>query len=356
MNTAISTAPQRRADGWRLPLQEHAGLLAIVAVHFAVALVLCWAHPDKYRHNLQLSSYLLTLALGLCFALCGYTIHVMLFRRPARLVFYLRQQLARYLTRERLLFAAPVLGMMPLFGASFTVIKAAIPLYQPFAWDVRFAALDQWLHGGVAPWAWLQAVLGHPLLTGAVMFVYHLWFFIMLGTIYWLAFAMERRALRLQFVLSFVVSWIVLGNVMAMLFASAGPCYYGRVTGGADPYLPLMQYLHEASKQVPVWSLNVQDMLWQEYAQQAGANALSISAMPSMHVATAVLIALLGWKLNRLAGIAATLFAAMILVGSVHLGWHYAVDGYAGALGAWLVWSLVGRLPRVRAAREARHD
>lgn len=350
MSAVISTLYASRASAWRAPLKEHAGMLGIVTVHFAVALALCWAYPDKYRHNLQLSSYLLTLALGLCFAVCGYAIYVMLFRRPDRLVHYLRQQLAAYLTRERMLFAAPVLGMMPLFAASFTVIKAAIPLYQPFAWDVRFAELDLWLHGGTAPWAWLQLVLGHPLLTGIVMFVYHLWFFIMLGTIYWLAFAMERRAVRLQFVLSFVISWILLGNVMAMLFSSAGPCYYGLVASGADPYGPLMQYLREAHQQVPVWSLKVQDILWQEYTQQAGANALSISAMPSMHVATAVLLALLGWRLHRLAGIAATIFAVLIMIGSVHLGWHYAVDGYVGAAGAWLVWNLVGRLPRVRNA------
>jgi hypothetical protein len=352
MSTAIRTLPLAHTTSWRAPLQEHAGLLSIVAVHFAVALALCWAYPEKYRHNLELSNYLLTLALGLCFAVCGYALYVMLFRRPARLVHYLRQQLAAYLTRERLLFAAPVLAMMPLFGASFTVIKAAVPLYQPFAWDTRLAAIDQWLHGGTAPWLWLQVLLDHPLLTGVVMFVYHLWFFIMLGTIYWLAFAMERRAVRLQFVLSFVISWILLGNLMAMLFSSAGPCYYGRVTGAADPYLPLMQYLRDAHQQVPVWSLKVQEMLWHEYTQQAGANALSISAMPSMHVATAVLIALLGWRLNRLAGIAATVFAAMIMVGSVHLGWHYAIDGYVGALGAWLVWLAVGCLPRVRAAQK----
>jgi hypothetical protein len=30
----------------------------------------------------------------------------------------------------------------------------------------------------------------------------------------------------------------------------------------------------------------------------------------------------------------------------VHLGWHYAIDGYAGILGAWLLWWLCGRLVR----------
>jgi hypothetical protein len=46
-------------------------------------------------------------------------------------------------------------------------------------------------------------------------------------------------------------------------------------------------------------------------------------------------------------------FAVLILLGSVHLGWHYAVDGYAGALGAALLWHLVGRL-QGRASATAR--
>ncbi len=32
------------------------------------------------------------------------------------------------------------------------------------------------------------------------------------------------------------------------------------------------------------------------------------------------------------------------MVGSVHLGWHYALDGYVGAAGAYAVWRAVGAL------------
>ena len=35
-------------------------------------------------------------------------------------------------------------------------------------------------------------------------------------------------------------------------------------------------------------------------------------------------------------------FSVLIEVGSVLLGWHYAVDGYLGALIAWAAW-LAGR-------------
>ncbi|WP_051294043.1 phosphatase PAP2 family protein [Pseudoduganella violaceinigra] len=338
---------QRIATRPSLPralLREHGLLLAIVGLELAAALALCAAYPDKYRHNLQLEGYLATLAMGLVFALCGYCIYVMLCQRPDHLVRYLKEHLAAYLTRERLLFAAPVLGLMPLFAASFTVLKAAVPMVQPYAWDARLAAADAWLHGGAQPWEVLQPLLGHPLVTAILNFNYHLWFFLVLASVYWLAFNLERRQLRMQFMLSFVLSWILLGNVMAMLFSSVGPCYYGFMVQGADPFAGLMHYLRGANDSIPVMALQVQDTLWQDYTAHKGSNALSISAMPSMHVASSVLLALLGWRLHRLAGIALTVFAVLIQLGSVHLGWHYALDGYAGAIGAYLIWTLCGKL------------
>lgn len=350
MSAVLTQRIATRPSLLRAQLREHRLLLAIVGVELAAALALCAAYPHKFRHNLQLEGYLATLAMGLVFALCGYTIYVMIFKRPERLVRYLKQHLGAYLTRERLLFAAPVLAMLPLFAASFTVLKAAVPLVQPFAWDARIAAADAWLHGGVQPWQLLQPVFGSPAMTAFLNFNYHLWFFFMLATVYWLAFNLERRQLRMQFMLSFVLSWSLLGNVMAMLFSSVGPCYYGFVVPGADPFAGLMQQLREANEVIPVMALQVQDTLWQDYATSRGTNALSISAMPSMHVASSVLLALLGWRLHRCAGIALTVFAVLIQLGSVHLGWHYALDGYLGALGAWLIWTCCGKLLQGSAA------
>ncbi|SFF92797.1 PAP2 superfamily protein [Duganella sp. CF458] len=350
MSAVLSPTLATRQNLPRALVHEHRLLLAIVGVELAAALMLCWAFPHKYRSNLQLEGYFATLALGLVFALCGYTIYVMVCQRPARLLHHLRVELTAYLTRERLLFAAPVLAMMPLFSASFTVIKAAVPLVQPYAWDARMAAADAWLHGGSQPWQLLQHVLGHPYLTAIINLNYHLWFFIMLSMVYWLAFNLERRQLRMQFMLSFVLSWILLGNVMAMLFSSVGPCYYGHVVPGADPFAGLMTYLHNANEVIPVWALDVQNMLWRDHAADSTNNALSIAAMPSMHVASSVLLALLGWRLNRAAGAALSVFALLVLLGSIHLGWHYAIDGYAGALGAWIIWTLCGKLPQRSAA------
>jgi membrane-associated phospholipid phosphatase len=104
-----------------------------------------------------------------------------------------------------------------------------------------------------------------------------------------------------------------------------------------------MDYLKTTSELVPVPTLELQRMLWENYQNNGAAVGSGISAMPSMHVAIAALMALFGWRHSRAAGIALTVYALVVLIGSVHLAWHYALDGYAGALGAWLIWWLVGR-------------
>ena len=66
--------------------------------------------------------------------------------------------------------------------------------------------------------------------------------------------------------------------------------------------------------------------------------------MPSMHNATAVLFALLGWQVSRAHGIALTFFAILIFIGSIHLGWHYAIDSYAGIAIACVTWWVAGKI------------
>jgi membrane-associated phospholipid phosphatase len=85
-------------------------------------------------------------------------------------------------------------------------------------------------------------------------------------------------------------------------------------------------------------------MLWRSYASQRELFGGGISAMPSMHVAMSVLMACGGWQLGRKPGWLLTIFAVLIWIGSVHLGWHYALDGVV-ALGLTLaIWKFSGWL------------
>jgi hypothetical protein len=99
-----------------------------------------------------------------------------------------------------------------------------------------------------------------------------------------------------------------------------------------------MSYLHSVHAKTPLIAVEGQAVLWQLYREQRDVPFLSISAMPSVHVAVAVLFALAGWEANRVMGLAFTAYALVVLVGSVHLGWHYAVDGYFAAIATAVIW------------------
>jgi membrane-associated phospholipid phosphatase len=238
--------------------------------------------------------------------------------------------------------ALPVFVLFPLFASTFTYFKAAIPLLHPFAWDARLAAWDEALHGGHAAWEWLQPIFGYPYATAVINVFYHLWFFVTYGVLVWQALSLGRPRLRMQYLLTTLLLWSLVGNLAATALSSAGPVYFGRVTGLADPFAPLMAYLHQANDVVPVMALQVQDMLWQAYSGNGADIGAGISAMPSLHVATTFSYALLGFAVRRWLGILLAGFAALIMIGSVHLGWHYALDGYAGILCTVLIWRAVG--------------
>jgi membrane-associated phospholipid phosphatase len=75
-------------------------------------------------------------------------------------------------------------------------------------------------------------------------------------------------------------------------------------------------------------------------ASRHGDNSLGrgMSAMPSMHVATSTLFALFAWRVSPRWGVAATAFLAVICIASVHLGYHYALDGLVSIPVVALLW------------------
>jgi hypothetical protein len=276
----------------------------------------------------------------------GRLAYVMAVVRPPHITRHFAAEMAgRFFTLRRIVVALPALLFVPAFLSAFTSFKAMIPDINPFSWDPDFAQLDFLLHGGNHPWALLQPLLGYPVVTQAINLVYLSWFFLLHGVLFWQAFSLRAPLLRTRFFLTFALSWALLGSLGAVYFSSAGPCYYGLVTGLEDPFLPLMDYLRSVEQTVglPIL-LGAQAGLWQAY-QASGTEAFAgISAMPSMHLAMTTLFTLVCWRTSRLLGLAFGIYTLVMLLGSVHLGWHYAVDGYAAIAGVWLIWLVVGRL------------
>lgn len=229
---------------------------------------------------------------------------------------------------------------LPALMTTFLLGKLLIPDIQPFSWDERLAELDRELHGG-DPWRLLYPFLGEPEITRGLSLLYSLWFIPMLAA--WFVWAICDHPQRMRFLMSYATSWILLGTVAATLLSSAGPIFYADVTGKPGPFGDQVAYLRAVDAEAPLASMRIRDRLWASYTTGVMHGGSGISAMPSLHVAIMTLCAISSWYVSRRLGIVMTIYAAIIFLGSIHLGWHYAVDGYVAIIGAAAIWMAFGR-------------
>jgi hypothetical protein len=132
--------------------------------------------------------------------------------------------------------------------------------------------------------------------------------------------------------------WMFGGVVAASFFSSAGPVF-AQISDleVARQYEPLLRSLNTLMPPDDL-ILKSQAYLLGSHGQDLVVRAGGISAMPSMHVATAALYVCLAWGTKWRNP--ALMFWAIIWIASVHFGYHYASDGLVGSLIAWLSWKL----------------
>jgi hypothetical protein len=284
-------------------------------------------------------------ALLIFFSLCMVLIPVVLFQlyrhRPVSPIRFSWRLLSKDLRIvERGLVALPCILLFTLFSSAFTSIKSAIGHLHPYRLDPLFAHWDSLIHGGHA-WELIHPLVGFPIVTFAINFSYNFWLFVMSISFAAATVMLGNRRLREQYLLTFLGCWILIGSLAAIGLSSVGPCFYGLLYPD-DPYAPLMSYLRSVDEVYPIWALPTQDMLWERHIASSTGLGSGISAMPSVHVAITTLNALFLSKLSRKAGLLGWAYLAVILLGSVHLGWHYAIDGYASIIGVLVIWRVAG--------------
>lgn len=244
------------------------------------------------------------------------------------------------------LVAPPLLFALLL--TSFNSFKQRVLPHAGFVFDAPLAALDRALFLGHDPWRLTHEVFASPWASWAIDLAYHAWFAPMAIGIMACAFlpaAMDR--LRYRYLISYVLLWLVCGSVFALAMPSAGPCYQPTAIGSVAGFEPLMERLRTQhdwliAHGMPrgLAALRYQDTLLALFGGSELTIGGGISAMPSMHNGLAVLFAIAAFRINRFAGTALAAYAALIWIGSVHLGWHYAVDGPVAALIAVGVWRI----------------
>lgn len=256
---------------------------------------------------------------------------------------YIREKLCTPSIRIMLLKYAFGSVVLALFMGAFLYGKTTIPLIEPFSWDPQLAQLDFMLFLGHHPWQALDPLFGSATMTYVLDYLYLAW--VPLLFVAWaglLASPRIARDVREQFWLATVLSWVVLGIVMATALSSVGPCFAPLLFPELAPvYQQLNDRLAELNNQMALGSSLSKAYLWAIYTGGLDEPG-GISAMPSMHNAQAVLLALTAFRINRRLGLALSAYAMLIFIGSIMLAWHYAVDGIVGVFLAVLIWLAAG--------------
>ncbi|SBS29727.1 hypothetical protein MAQ5080_01484 [Marinomonas aquimarina] len=348
--TVLNTAPFQR-DRY-----IYATCFMVIVLHFVAHQILGTPFLSSFYILFTFKAFAMT-------CLLGFVVYffVLLYRREKSPL----SQYAKFISYpfkhpSEALNIALMLTAISLILSVYTSVKDAISFINPFYLDPLLISLEEKIHFGYQPWQLTHALFNSSLATGVINLFYNLWFFFCWIFIIYFCVATRNAQLRQQALISFIGCWMLIGGVLAILFSSVGPCFYGNAYDQSPLFDPLMTLLNaqhnellEQDMYIAVWALKTQDLLWSSHIANASTFGEGISAMPSMHVSMATLMALSLSALNKKLGVLGWLYLVMIQIGSVHLGWHYALDGYVSIPLTIAIWYAVKKLvPSPNAIRE----
>jgi hypothetical protein len=207
---------------------------------------------------------------------------------------------------------------MALFCVQFVIVtwaKSMLRLATAMWADVPLANADAAIFGR-DPWKLL------PTPNFAVDLLYLSWVPVVSTAFAVLYFSKRRN--RNTALLAFFVASAVLETFGQFVLPSGGPIFFQRL-GLGDRF---------ASMYHPGGTGHIADLLWQAYSSNQMQYGSGISAFPSMHVAISA------WLALTFRNPFVICYALGIFLGSIMLGWHYALDGIAGGAGAVVCYAL----------------
>ena len=326
--------------------REHGLALAVVGTQLAVgAAAGMLGTKSQETRGILASGYvwsLLKIALAWLPVLCGLVAWRAWRLGPANWAGIWRLFATQYLTAKAALGALVGVLLIAHSAAVHDMWKSTLGILAPYTWDARLYRIDRALHFGHDPWQLLSPLSG-PTAVRVIDVLYASWYPMVSVVSCWIVWTHHRK-LRSRALVAWMLQWAVLGAMAAHFFASGGPAFYRYLVPGPDPYADLIVRLQSADAHTPLHAVFMQQSIWDNVARGAGRPWLFMSAMPSIHVAMSALFALILGQVNRQLKIGMWLYTVAILMGSVALGWHYAVDGYVAIAGIAMIWWLSGIL------------
>lgn len=231
-----------------------------------------------------------------------------------------------------LLDLARFLAALALTSFVYSWLKVALPLLRPdVLFDRGLFALETFLHAGVNPGRLLQGLFPYPALWRLLDAYYAAFPYTVLAGIGWFAATVTVRE-RARFAAGFSLLW-VLGSWFYVAVPSLGPCYvladdYAQVRAAMPGQSATMDVLFAQYGRVRTLHRHPEGTDLSPY--------LGIAAMPSLHVGAQAFLALCARRRSRPVFLLFAALTVLTLFTAIVSGWHYAIDGYAALLLAWV--------------------
>jgi hypothetical protein len=238
---------------------------------------------------------------------------------------------------------------------TFNIYKQVELPLAGFRAEPYLANADQLLFGTDA-WRITHWLFASPWATEVLDLAYHAWFLPMTLGVVLCSFARPGSRLALRYLISYLLLWVILGTLVAYLVPASGPCFYQYFQPDGARFSQLTGLLAQQDQFLRHHGLHglraveYQQLLLHDFRSSNLALGAGISAMPSLHNAMAVLFACAACHADRRMGWLFSAYAVLIWIGSIHLGWHYGIDGIVAAVLTIAIWKLTGLFHYVRPA------
>lgn len=220
---------------------------------------------------------------------------------------------------------------------SFNVFKQTVLSERNFTTDPLLTNLDNLIFQG-NPGAILHSFIGSLNTTLFFDNLYWIWFIPMIFGVFVVSLN-SSPTLRIRYMNCYVFSWVFIGSILAYLFPSAGPCFYIEfIDPNYTQHAQFINKIYDYHQEEKIHALILQKHLLNAFYEKNIILGAGISAMPSVHVALAMVFSLASFTLNKWLGYLMTIYALLIWIGSIYLGWHYFLDGLVSIILIILFW------------------